>query len=147
MGRVLRWSRHTNGPGEKGSAPVTGIYSWVSNQLAVFLFSSTEPLRVSVPKNRALHIFEATCGKRRGTDVARTSRKGRRRSSSGVKRRSYRHFSSKSPYHSVLRLYCGTPTPTQSIYVCIDQYIPCRYVRIYRCIYVCNRLFRGHTDM
>jgi hypothetical protein len=31
LGRVLRWSRHTNGPREKGSAPVTRIYSWVSN--------------------------------------------------------------------------------------------------------------------
>jgi hypothetical protein len=46
LDRVLHWSSHTNGPREKGAAPVTRIFPWVSNQ-CTFFFSSTQPFEFS----------------------------------------------------------------------------------------------------
>ncbi len=60
LGRVLRWSRPINGPREKGSAPVTRIHSWVSEQFSSFFsFSSVQPLEFfPVSEIDPLHILK-----------------------------------------------------------------------------------------
>ena len=122
LGREFRWSRRTNGPREKGAAPVTRIFrgspingsflflspnrlnffarlqeeglSYILKQRAegrVFREAETEEGEGAsgtkgFKKHFSKSFFEATRGKRRGTHVARSSSKRRRRSSCGVKR-------------------------------------------------------------
>jgi len=87
LGRVLRWSRHTNGPREKRVRARDQDLFVGLQSISSFSFFFQNRLSIFPSPGIGLHtFFEATRGKRRGTHVARSSSKRRRRSSCGVKR-------------------------------------------------------------
>jgi hypothetical protein len=90
LGRVLRWPRHTNGPREKGAAPVARIFRG-SPINSSFSFLSHDRYNFSpVSGGRAFIHFEANA--RRERRDARYVKQKRARSSSGTKKGFKKHL-------------------------------------------------------